>query len=245
MLPILQVGPLAIQLSGLLLITGVWVGILLVERAAPRFKISPALVNNMIFYGLIAGILGARLGYVLRYIDAFAGDPLSILALNPNMLSIPEGLLAGLITSVIYGQRKGLPLWSTLDALTPGVAVFMLALALAHLSSGDAFGAPTSLPWAINLWGRKRHPSQVYEIMGAVIILLIMLRLQRHRWVAGFQALSFMALSAAARLFLEAFRGDSILLFGGLRQAQLSSLAILIIALIVIRLRVRTSTWSA
>jgi phosphatidylglycerol:prolipoprotein diacylglycerol transferase len=245
MLPILQVGPLAIQLPGLLLIMGVWVAIVLIERAAPRFKISPALVNNMIFFALIAGILGARLGYVLRYIDVYASDPLGILALNPNTLSLPEGLLAGLITCVIYGQRKGLPFWSTLDALTPGAAVFMLALAFAHLSSGDAFGAPTRLPWAIDLWGMKRHPSQIYEILCAGIILLLMLRLQRNRWLAGFQALIFIALSAAARLFLEAFRGDSVLLFGGFRQAQLVSLVFLLITLIIIRLRVQTSVQSA
>lgn len=245
MLPILQVGPLAIQLPGLLLIMGVWVAILLIERAAPCFKISPALVNNMIFFALIAGILGARLGYVLRYIDVYASDPLAILALNPNTLSLPEGLLAGLITSVIYGQRKELPFWSTLDVLTPGAAVFMLTLAFTHLSSGDAFGAPTSLPWAIDLWGMKRHPSQIYEILGAGIILLLMLRLQRYRWLAGFQALIFIVLSAAARLFLEAFRGDSIILFGGLRQAQLASLVILLFTLIIIRLRVQTSVQSA
>lgn len=232
MLPILQVGPLAIQLPGLLLLAGVWVATALIERSAPRFKLSPALVSNMIFYALIAGLLGARLGYVLHYLDAYIANPLGVLALNPNTLSLPEGLLTGVLVAVIYGQRKGLPLWPTLDAITPGLAVFMLALGLAHLSSGDAFGAPTNVPWALRLWGAERHPAQVYEILAAAAILLIVLRSQRERMTAGVHALDFVALTAAARLFLEAFRGDSVLILGGLRQAQLVSLLILLAALV-------------
>jgi prolipoprotein diacylglyceryl transferase len=241
MFPILQLGPLAIQLPGLLLLGGVWVATLAVERAAPRFKLSPAQINNMIFYALIAGVLGARLGYVLQYFEAYASDPLSALALNPNTLSLPEGLLAGVITAVVYAQRKELPLWPTLDALTPGLAVFMLALGLAHLSSGDAFGAPADLPWSVELWGARRHPSQVYEILGAALIMVFVFRTQKLSWADGLHALSFVALTAAMRLFLEAFRGDSVLIFTGLRQVQLISLLILMAALITMHRRARSS----
>lgn len=239
MLPILQVGPLAIQLPGLLLLAGVWVATVLIERAAPHHKVSPATVNNMVFYSLIAGLLGARLGYVLQFLEAYAADPLSILALNPNTLSFPEGLLAGVIMAVVYGQRRSLPFWPTLDAITPGLALFMVSLGLAHLSSGDAFGAPTNIPWAIHLWGADRHPTQVYEILGAALILSYVLWAQRRRWLPGMLALSFVALSAALRLFLEAFHGDSVLIFSGLRQAQLLSLAILLAALVVVHIRAR------
>ncbi len=241
MLPILQIGPLAIQLPGLLLLAGVWVATLLIERAAPRYKISAASVNSMIFYALIAGLIGARLGYVLQFVDAYAADPISILALNPNTLSFPEGLLVGILTAIVYGQRKGLPLWPTLDAMAPGLALFMLSLGLAHISSGDAFGAPTDVPWAINLWGAERHPSQVYEILGSGLVLLFVMRAERQRWIPGIHALSFVALTAALRLFLEAFRGDSVLIFAGLRLAQLLSLTILLAALVLIHFRARES----
>jgi prolipoprotein diacylglyceryl transferase len=245
MYPILQIGPLAIQLPGLLLIGGVWLAILMVERSAPRHGIPAAAVNNMIFYSLIAGIVGARLGYVIRYFDTYRANPLSALALDPNTLSVSFGCLVAFVAALIYGQRKELPLWPTLDALTPGVAVFMLALGFGHLASGDAFGAPTSIPWGIELWGAKRHPSQVYEILGAGLILLIVVRAQQHRWVSGMHALLFIGLSAAMRLFLEAFRGDSVLLFAGIRQAQVASLAILLAALVMIRNRVRASSENA
>ena len=245
MYPILQIGPLAIQLPGLLLVGGMWLAILMVERDAPRHGISAAAVNNMIFYGLIAGIVGARLGYVIRYFDTYRANPLSVLALDPNTLSVSFGCLVAFIAALIYGQRKELPLWPTLDALTPGVALFMIAWGFGHLSSGDAFGAPTSMPWGIELWGANRHPSQVYEILGAGLILLIVVRTQQHRWVSGMHALLFIGLSAAMRLFLEAFRGDSVLLLAGIRQAQVVSLAVLLAALVMIRNRVLTSSEKA
>jgi phosphatidylglycerol:prolipoprotein diacylglycerol transferase len=115
----------------------------------------------------------------------------------------------------------------------------MLALGLAHLSSGDAFGAPADVPWALDLWGARRHPSQVYEILGASLILLIVYRIQKLNWAAGLNTLSFIALTAFLRLFLEAFRGDSILIFAGIRQAQLISLLILLAALIMMHLKAR------
>ena len=60
MLPILQIGPIAIQLPGLLLLLGLWLGTLMSERAARQHQLSANTVSNMIFYGLIAGILGAE-----------------------------------------------------------------------------------------------------------------------------------------------------------------------------------------
>jgi phosphatidylglycerol:prolipoprotein diacylglycerol transferase len=245
MFPILQIGPLALQLPGLFLIAGVWVATLLIERAAPRNKLSPTIVNNMIFFALIAGILGARLGYVIQFINVYVADPLSVLALNPNTLSFPEGLLTAVLTAWIYAHRKGLPFWTTLDTLTPGAAAFMVALGLAHLASGDAFGAPVELPWAIDLWGAARHPSQVYEIIGAMLILIVVLSMQTQSLKPGIQAISFVTLTAAMRLFLEAFRGDSVLLFAGIRQAQAISLIVLLGGLIALRLLIRVSAHSS
>lgn len=237
MFPILQLGPLAIQVPGLFMLAGVWIGIMVTERTAARFNLSPDLLNSLVFYALIAGVVGARLAYVLRYFETYLGNPLSVLALNPYTLSPSEGLLAGVLAAWVFGQRKGLKLWRTLDALTPGLAVFMVAVALAHVSSGDAFGSPTGVPWAIDLWGAARHPSQVYELVGAAIILGLVIRLRSHPLPAGMYTLTFVSLTSAAHLLLEGFRGDSALIFGGVRQAQIISLAILLAALIGIRMR--------
>jgi len=233
MLPILQIGPLAIQLPGLIILAGIWAGLSLAERKAFRYGVNANDLYNLVFTALIAGIVGARLFFALRYPAAFISSPLSLLSLNPGLLDLWGGFAAGFIAALIYGQRKALPFWATMDALTPGLALFAVALGLAHLASGSAFGAPSDLPWAVELWGARRHPAQIYEIVGAALVLLaiwpgrgILLSDQ-----PGTTFLTFLALTAALRIFLEAFRGDSTLLLNGLRSAQIAAWLVLAISL--------------
>jgi phosphatidylglycerol:prolipoprotein diacylglycerol transferase len=239
MLPILQIGPLALQLPGLLLILGVWLGSLTAERSASQGRLSPSIVGNMIFYALVAGILGARLGYVLRFLDLYRQSPLGILALNPNTLSPPEGVVAAFIVALIYAQRLSLPLWRTLDALAAGIAIFMIFLGLAHLASGDAFGAETDLPWAIDLWGTRRHPTQLYEFLGASLIYFIIRRLDQRDRFEGFIFLSFAGMISILRFLIEAFRGDSLIMAGSLRSVQVVNLLLFVAVLIVLHLKAR------
>jgi prolipoprotein diacylglyceryltransferase len=220
MLPVLNVGPLAIQFPGLVLIAGLWLGLSLAERYASRRGVQASALYNLVFVALIAGVIGARLAYVARYPEAFRGNPLSLVSLNPGLLDIWGGLAVGVIAALVYGQRKGLALWTTLDALTPALAALAIALHLSHLASGAAFGAPTDLPWGIELWGARRHPAQIYATLGASLILAYLWPSRKRAWVPGVYFLTFLALSAAARLFLEAFRGDSALLPNGFRAAQ-------------------------
>lgn len=233
MLPILQIGPLAVQTPGLILLAGLWLGLTLAERFAGQRNLHPNYLYNLVFSALAAGLVGARLTYALRYPQAFLQNPASLLTLNPGLLDLWGGITAGLATALFYGQRKKLQLLPTLDALTPALAIFNLALGLANLASGRGFGAPADLPWAIVLWGARRHPSQIYESLAAGLVLGLLwpgwryIRLLRP----GVLFLTFLALSATARLFLETFRGDSLLVFGGLRSAQLFAWLILAAAL--------------
>ncbi len=231
MFPILQLGPLAIQLPGLFLLVGAWIGLSLAEKEAARLNLSGEAIYNLAFTGLVAGLVGARLVYVARYLSAYLSDPLSLLSLNPATLSPVEGLLIGVLAALVYGARRRLSLRPTLDALTPGLAVMGAALALAHLSSGDAFGAPARLPWSIYLWDEYRHPSQAYELMAALGVLGAWRWSRGQGAFAGFNFLLVVALSAAARVFLEAFRGDSFILAGGLRAVQVWGMIVLALCL--------------
>jgi prolipoprotein diacylglyceryltransferase len=235
MFPILQLGPLALQLPGLALLAGVWVGTWLIDRVAPRYKQSATILNNMVLVGLIAGIVGARLWYALRYLDVYLDNPLSLFSLNPSTLASSEGILTGLLAALIYGQRNLLLLWPTLDVLAPSFAAFSIAVGISHLSSGDAFGSASDLPWAIDLWGEQRHPSQVYEILIAGFIFLIIWRVLPRRSFPGFLFMSWAVLVAGSRLFLEAFRGDSVIILGSLRGAQVISFLVLIGAMLTLR----------
>jgi prolipoprotein diacylglyceryltransferase len=242
MLPILQVGPLAIQLPGLLLLAGVWVGSSVLEKQARKLRLPVSALSNMVFIGLVAGLLGARLWYVARYLNVYMDNPLSLLSLNPTTLAPAEGVLSGLLVALIYGQRKGLPLWPTLDALAPGAAVFAVAYGFANLASGDAFGAPSDVPWAIDLWGARRHPSQIYDILlaGLIFAAIRELGLRPPFSFTSFLFLAWAVLAAASRLFLEAFRGDSVIVLGTLRLPQLVSLSVLLGAMLAMHLNARS-----
>lgn len=231
MLPYFRLGPFLVQLTGLALLLGVWVGSWLAEKQAAKVGIKPDLIYTLIFVGLISGLVGARLVYAARYLNAYLANPLSVFALSANTLSPSEGALIGLVVAFTYGQRKGLRLRPVLDALAPGLAAFMIFLGAAHLLSGDAFGAPSRVPWAIFLWGEYRQPTQIYEVMLAVAILLVALKYSLGEPGRGINFWLVVALSAAARIFLEAFRGDSMIWPGGFRAAQVISLLILAFSL--------------
>ena len=235
MFPYLRLGPFLLQTPGLALLIGVWLGLSLSEKKAAKLNLKPDLIYNLVFFGLVSGLVGARLAYAARFLNAYIESPLSLFSINPNTLSPGDGLLIGLLVAWIYGWRKGLPLRPTLDALAPGLAAFLIALGVAHLLSGDAFGAKTDLPWKIYLWNDYRHPSQVYETLLATGIFLIVWFRPLGSPGQGVNFLIVVALSAAARIFLEAFRGDSLIWSGGFRAAQIVGLVILAAALFMIK----------
>ena len=235
MLPYLHLGPLLLQTTGLALLLGIWAGSWLSEKEAAKLNIKPDLINNMIFIGLACGLVGARLTYAATYLNAYLTNPLSLFEINTNTLSPVGGLIIGLLTSFIYMQRQGIKLRPVLDALAPGLAVFLVFFGLAHLVSGDAFGTPTNLPWAIFLAGENRHPTQIYETLLAAGVLLIYFSFPSEKPGTGLNFLVVLFLSTAARVFVEGFRGDSVILPGGFREAQVIGLLVLGVLLIVMR----------
>jgi prolipoprotein diacylglyceryl transferase len=237
MLPTFQIGPVSLQTPGIVMILSLWIGLTLAEKLAPKHHVHPNTLYNLVFITLISGVLGARVVYAARYFPTFTSHPISLISLNPGLLDLWGGFSFGLVTALIYAQRARLPLWPFLDALTPVFAMLMVGSSLAHLASGDAFGAPTSLPWGIELWGTIRHPTQVYEFLAAVTIALAIWpgsRLMRGK-PAGTIFLSFLASSAGARLFLEAYRGDSQMLANTIRTPQIIAWLVLAVALWYLR----------
>ena len=227
MLPFLRLGPFLLQLPGLALLAGVWVGSSLADKEATRLKLKPGAISNLIFYALVAGVVGARLGYAARYISTYLANPLGLLTLTPATLLPLAGIVTGVAVAVLFGRHKRLPLRPTLDALAPGLAAFLVGHGMANILSGDAFGSPTTVPWAIFLWDENRHPSQIYETLAALLVFAVEWKQPLGRPGAGVNFLLVVALSAAARVFLEAFRGDSLIWPGGFRAAQVVGLVVL------------------
>ena len=233
MMPFLNLFGVAIAFPPLVLILGFWLGANLAEKNSAKHGIQGDQIFNLIFTGLAAYIIGGRLSYAAQHPAAFSDNLMSIFSRNFGLFDIFGGLVIGLIGMVIYAQRKKLAFWQTLDAITPAFAVVMLALPLANLASGEAFGAVSELPWAIELWGASRHPVQIYEALTAGLILWQIWPGEKQKEkLFGMQFLKFLSYSAAARLLFEGFRGSSLSFSSlNLRIAQLAAWIILAAAL--------------
>ncbi len=236
MFPVIHLGPLAIQAPGLIMIIGFWLALELAGRQAARLEINRDLVSNTGLYAALAGVAGARLGYAALHWPVYRQNPLGLLALNPQTLNPAAGLLVGLLAAALYAGRQKLPGRPLLDAFAPALGLFVSTLALANLASGQAYGAESTLPWAIELWGARRHPSQLYELAAGLVMLATL-------WLAGRSAppapgllfLLFVALYGVARLMLEPLRATSVQVLGGLRLAQVAGLAATLLALVLMR----------
>jgi phosphatidylglycerol:prolipoprotein diacylglycerol transferase len=224
MFPVIQIGPIALQTPVLFIIVGFWFGLMLAEKLAVNSAINPNDLYNLVFTSLMFGGIGARLIFVLRYLETFILSPSNLFSLNPGLLDPAGGIAVGLVAAMIRGNRTKLPLWSTLDALTPLFAVILVAISLCRIASGDAFGIETSLPWGIYLWGAKRHPTQIYNFTISTFILsIIWVRMKTTTTTLnkpGSSFLLFLAMSSGTILFLEAFISSPLILFMNIRLFQ-------------------------
>ncbi len=234
MFPVIQIGPLALQIPGLILLLGFWLSLELAGRQGARLGLAHDSISSAGFYGSGAGIGAARFGYVLQHWTVYRDSPLGILALNPQSLDPVAGLAVGLLVAgYLLLWRQQVQFRLLLSAIAPGMAVFASALALANFASGNGFGTETNVPWAIELWGIRRHPTQLYELTAGLGILLIV-------WLAGRQPSSHapgmpfllcVALYGGTRLLLEPLRAKSVLLPGGFRAIQVAGLISVMIAM--------------
>lgn len=213
----------------ILIVAAMWIGLTLAEKRTERHGVSKEQLNNIAFYSLFGYILGGRVLFALSNFSAFSQSPLSIFSPNPDLFDPTSGMIIAILVGFIYGQRQKLQLWGTLDALTPIFAALAIGLSLAHLAAGTAFGSPTTLPWGIDLWNATRHPSQIYELIASLVIFG-WLWFRKSDSPSGLLFLNFVALTAGARIFLEAFRGDSTLVLSEFRLAQIVAWGILFVA---------------
>ncbi|HSM25856.1 MAG TPA: prolipoprotein diacylglyceryl transferase family protein, partial [Anaerolineaceae bacterium] len=208
MFPILNVGPLAIQTPGLLILIGIYLSMLVVEKQSKYFKINPNDLSNLIFIYLASSLIIARIAYFSRFPALLADNPLSIISLNPNLFDFGSGLLLSILIVLIFIQKKKLNLTEILDSLVLPLMIFLLFYFLAQFSSGNLFGKPAILPWAVYLWGTFRHPLQIYYVLGLLFILVFTLKHLGNQTVPGFLFLRSFALLSFLTVFLDFFNGN-------------------------------------
>lgn len=222
----------------ILLVIAAWIGLTLAEKRAEHYGVSQVDLSNLTFSGLIAFIIAGRVSFALQNIPAFVKSPLGIFSINPDLFDAMGALVGALLVLIIYSQRNKLPFWSALDALTPFFAVLVIGSGLSHLAAGTAFGSPTDLPWAINLWNAERHPVQIYDTLASTLTFCL-IWFKKPGTRPGMNFLIFSALTSLTQLFLTAFRGDGEFILNGLRQGQIIAWIVLAACFLFIETRLK------
>ncbi len=219
----------------ILVLAAAWVGQALAEKRAGEEPGLRSAVDSLAVAMLAAFLIGGRIFFAIGHIAAFAQSPISLVSLNTDLFDSWGGAVCAAAAVLAVSQRKGLRLWQMLDLLTPLFAALAIGVSLSHLASGAAFGSETNVPWAILLWDAPRHPTQIYELCAGILALAV-IWFRRGDPVQGNNFLLWVAIMAAGRLIMEAFRGDSTLVFGGLRLAQILAWIVLAAALVGLEL---------
>ena len=230
MYPAITIGTLALPTKPLLLLANLYLVLWLGSRRAAERGISEDVVWNWGLLSVLGGLILGRLAYAARYPQAYLASPLSLL--TPRLSTfIPEvAVIGGMLLGLIYLRRHRVRLALLADALAPALALGWAVYALANFLAGDAYGTVTNLPWGIELWGARRHPVQLYEMVAALLTFVWLWR-RPAPWGKGLGGWRLLFAYSFSRLVLEAWRGDSWLLPGGWRGAQLIALAGALIAL--------------
>jgi phosphatidylglycerol---prolipoprotein diacylglyceryl transferase len=140
---------LTVKSYGLMLVIGFMATVSLIRRLSRDITPDPQHVTNAALYSLIAGVIGARLFYVIHYFERFRGNLLSVFAVWQGGLELLGGVSLAISVIIFYLWYHKLPIRRYLDILAIGL---MVALAFGRIGcflNGCCFGKPTNLPWAV------------------------------------------------------------------------------------------------
>lgn len=226
-----RVGPFAIRSYGLMLALAFFFGLWLAVKRAQRVGVEPSQMMDMSVWGIVTGIIGARLTYVAFHWGQYSDNPISII--NPfgpegfgiSGLILYGGLIPALAVGFLYIRRHRLPFWRTADAFAPSIALGIFLVRMGCFLNGCCFGKPSQLPWAMGFPPDSPagfvfphtpiHPTQLYSSAYGLIIFGLLLFLERFRKSDGFTFWLLLAFYAVARFVVDSARyyENSMILF--------------------------------
>ncbi|MFZ1058436.1 MAG: prolipoprotein diacylglyceryl transferase [Candidatus Rokuibacteriota bacterium] len=242
MYPVLiQVGGFRLHSYGVLVAVAIFAALWVGAREARRKRFPPRVVEDLMLPVVLAGFIGGRLAHVLGWEpELLWRDPLGILAVWRGGLAIYGALLAGFGAALWFCRRRHLNMWALADALAPGIILGQGIGRLGCFLSGDSYGRPTGLPWAVTFTdpnalaplGVPLHPAQLYELALDLALFGALWAIRRRTTFDGQLFLFYIGGYGIIRLVTEVFRGDRVELAFGLSALQAASLALLAVALV-------------
>ncbi len=253
---IVRIGPLLITWHGVFAVLGIIaaarVGFWLLNKDIPHLTGT----GDGLAWMVALGLVGARALYVWENYKIFAnGQWMRVFALTEGGISQWGGLFGAMVGVYVWSRRAHYSFWKILDAGGPAAMLGLAVGRIGDVINGEHHGSPTTLPWGVEYVnqftlgqpGRIVHPEVAYEMVLCLLILGALLPLHQRlkaRVPDGVLGLTYFALYAAGRFFLSYFREDMQIVFG-LRQAQIASLLMVVVAVIVVPILFRRAAATA
>ncbi|MDQ7843235.1 MAG: prolipoprotein diacylglyceryl transferase [Armatimonadota bacterium] len=242
MKPILiRLGPFPISSFGLFLLGAFLVGIAVVRRRGKEIGIDPSRMLDAALYMIIGGIVAGRIGYVLANLSAFARAPQTMVTIWRDSGLTFYGALAGaVLVGAFYARRLQVPLRAFLDLFAPALALGYAVAMIGALLHGLYLGRPTGVPWAVQMFLERRHPTPIYLLLASLGSYAVLRAQERRGPPAGMLFVLWVLLLAVSRFAVEFFVESPTVGSSGLTLAQAVNalVAVLAVATLVVLARV-------
>ena len=223
MLPeLFNIGPIPIRSYGLMLAISFFVGVMYVKYVTKRDNKPFEPYLSIAYIMIFAGVIGARVSYVLFHLSEFQGhwldtfNPFGSNEFGIAGLNLYGGVVLAIISTFIYCRLKNLSILEVFDYFSPTLALGLGITRIGCFLNGCCFGTPTDLPWGVSfpegsipyhIFGSQHlHPSQLYSsLYGIGLFFVLNYMMQRKKFTGQIVAILFMV-EAAFRYLIEYVR---------------------------------------
>lgn len=251
----LNLGIVSLHLYGLMIALGVVAAVWLAGRRLEQRGVGTRDdMGTIAVWGVGAGIVGARLWFVITDASEPWREPARWLKVWEGGLGVPGGLLLGIPVGLWAAHRKGIAVPTMATVAAPAIPLAQAIGRWGNWFNQELFGRPTDLPWALQVTDAKAeaagyeagttfHPTFLYESLWNLALCGVLLWVDRRfKLPPGRLMLVYLAGYFTGRFWVESLRIDPANSAGGLRLNQWVALVVVIAAvgaLVVDRLRRR------
>lgn len=241
-----SIGNIEIEWYSVLILIGVLLAYITILKEARRHEISDNFVSNLIFWALIFGIIGARLYYVIFNWTYYSVKTNEIIQIWNGGLAIYGGIIFGLLVIILYCKKYKVSILKMTDIFVVGLTLGQIIGRWGNFFNSEAYGPectrkflenvhiPTFIIDGMNIHGTYFQPTFFYESIWMILGLIILLIVRRLKYTKIGQLTGiYMMWYGFGRFFVEILRQDS-LMFGDFKIAQIVSIVLFIIGLIIV-----------
>jgi phosphatidylglycerol---prolipoprotein diacylglyceryl transferase len=212
MFPVLfKIGSFEVHSFGLVMVIAFAFAFLLGRARAPRYGLTKEQVADAFIWTLVAGVLGARLGFILQELDHYLQNPDQLFSLQFQGLTSYGGLIGGFIAMLVIAKRHRVPARTYLDLAGAPMLLGHAFGRVGCLLNGCCYGRKCDLPWGIPVENHSGlfHPAQVYDSLMVLGGLALLLQIERRGLKLGQSFSLAIAVYAISRFIYEFWRAGT------------------------------------